>query len=156
MWYHHKPAAEVKRDLGDGIWQTYHKISIVRNPWDKVVSLWKWQTKNGATKLPFKAFVMRLRFSDDWHIHSIQNRRVCDTYIRFEDIPGGLKRAMDKMGIEEEHQARVLAALPHYKDSAPDKTKKDPFAYRSFYDVDSRDHVAEVYKREIRQFGYTF
>jgi len=155
LWYHHKPAAEVKRDLGDGIWETYHKMSIVRNPWDKVVSLWKWKTKNGATDLAFREFVLRLQHSDDWHIHSLDNRRACNTYIRFENIEEGLRRAMGRIGVSEEDQTRVLEALPHYKDSNPDQTQNEK-AYRSYYDDLTRDHVAHVYRREIGTFRYKF
>lgn len=155
LWYHHKPAAEVKRDLGDGMWSSYHKISVVRNPWDKVVSLWKWQTRNEATHLNFRDFVLHLQHSDDWHIHSLDNRRSCDTYIRFEDIVGGLKHAMDKMGIEEDLQARVLATLPHYKDSVGGE-ERDAKAYRSYYDEETRAHVAQVYRREVALFRYEF
>lgn len=156
FWYHHKPAEEVKRDLGDGIWNSYLKISVVRNPWDKVVSMWKWQTKNGATKLPFNTFVLRLQHSDDWHIHSIDGRRACDSYIRFEDIEGGLRRVMEKMEIEPELVEKVIEALPRYKDSLPGEEERDPKAYRKFYDEDTAAHVAEVYKREISFFRYEF
>jgi hypothetical protein len=146
----------VKRDLGDGIWESYHKISIVRNPWDKVVSLWKWQTKNGATNLPFKAFVMRMQRSDDWHIHTIDNHRACQTYIRFEDLSGGLKRVMERIGVPKDDQQRVLDVMPHYKDSGGSKKKDDEHAYRLFYDEQSRAHVALVYKREVAHFRYEF
>ena len=156
-WYHHKPAWEVKRDLGDGIFNSYLKITVVRNPWDKVVSLWKWQTLNGATKLPFKTYVMRMAHSDDWHLYSINNRRVCDSHIRFEDLEGGLRRVMAKLAVPEEEQSRVLAALPHYKDSH----ERDALAYRDYYDVDNTEdemqlHVAQLYKKEIAHFHYSF
>jgi hypothetical protein len=38
QWYHHMPARAIKRRVGDDVWNSYFKFSVVRNPFDKLVS----------------------------------------------------------------------------------------------------------------------
>ena len=37
-WWNHMSARQIKHQLGDNVWDEYFKFSIVRNPYDKVVS----------------------------------------------------------------------------------------------------------------------
>jgi len=39
----HMPAADVRRFVGDRRWRDYRKITIVRNPWDRMISAWRWR-----------------------------------------------------------------------------------------------------------------
>jgi len=44
-YYNHIPAELAKRRLGDEIWRKSLKVSIVRNPFDQLVSMYFWQNK---------------------------------------------------------------------------------------------------------------
>ena len=48
----HSTAKQVKKAVGDYIWNSYYKFSIIRNPWDIMVSSYcyaKHQFDNGAS-----------------------------------------------------------------------------------------------------------
>jgi hypothetical protein len=39
-FYNHMPAFEVRRRVGEAVWNSYFKFCIERNPWDKVLSFY--------------------------------------------------------------------------------------------------------------------
>lgn len=39
LWLHHAPAKKLRRVISDSIWRSYFKFGIVRNPWDRLVSM---------------------------------------------------------------------------------------------------------------------
>lgn len=41
-FYEHMTPREIKRKLSKQVWNDYKKITIIRNPWDMVVSRWSW------------------------------------------------------------------------------------------------------------------
>ena len=40
VWYNHMPAKEIRELVGVSVWNWYFKFCVVRNPFDKMVSLW--------------------------------------------------------------------------------------------------------------------
>ena len=50
-FYNHMPAEELKNLLGKQIWDNYHKFTVIRNPFDKMVSaFYHFEKKNKADK----------------------------------------------------------------------------------------------------------
>ncbi|MEJ2058516.1 MAG: sulfotransferase family 2 domain-containing protein [Desulfofustis sp.] len=37
-WYNHMPAKEIREIIGKDIWNSYFKFTVVRNPFDKLIS----------------------------------------------------------------------------------------------------------------------
>jgi hypothetical protein len=158
VWYHHKNAEEVKLHLGEKRFDCYLKFTIVRNPWDKIVSLWRWQTLNKVTTLNFRNFVLKQSASDDLYIYTINGQKVCKRHIRFENLRADLEMVLKEIGVEDDKIEEVLNRLPRFKDHG-----KVADSYRDYYkdskgDLDQHlvDHVARIYAREIRWFGYKF
>jgi hypothetical protein len=52
-WYNHMPAKEIRELTGHAIWNDYYKFCVVRNPFDKVVSLW-WFIVNSKHEYPYR------------------------------------------------------------------------------------------------------
>ena len=50
----HVDAATMQRHVPPEVWQGYCKFSIARNPWDRMVSLFSWKTRNDASMKPQK------------------------------------------------------------------------------------------------------
>lgn len=76
-WISHKHASDIKRDLGPEIFNEYTKFSVIRNPYDKAVSL-------HCYFRPHQPFKPTNCYNLD--IHSIDGEDVCDFHIRYENL----------------------------------------------------------------------
>ncbi|MEJ8569495.1 hypothetical protein [Elongatibacter sediminis] len=77
----HVPAAQLREALGPDLWDSLYTFSIVRNPFERVLSLFSFLQQNG--KLPgmsLSQYVKRLtRREFDYHGHYLSNTGyVCD------------------------------------------------------------------------------
>lgn len=55
-FHHHKPAESLRRALGREIWDDYFKFTIVRNPFDQLVSKFWWNNRSRRDELLAKGF----------------------------------------------------------------------------------------------------
>ena len=90
-FYNHIPAAAAKRRLPASVWRDYRKVSIVRNPWDRAISIFFWKnTKKRKNMVPDIANFTRY-FQDkpdlleiNYPNYRIGGKDIVDTYLRFE------------------------------------------------------------------------
>ena len=50
-YYNHMPASDVRALVGPEVWDSYFKFCVIRNPFDKIVSLW-WADRQLRPALP--------------------------------------------------------------------------------------------------------
>ncbi len=146
-WYSHKKAVNIKRDMNKDRFKDYFKFTIVRNPWDKMVSQYYWLNK----KVPFKQFIKnnRDKFRDEnWNIYSINDTPVCDYYIRYENLEEDIKKVCELVGITDYD----LNLLPKHKSGIRDNSKH----WRDHYDEETKKIVFEDNLKEILYFKYRF
>lgn len=145
-WYSHVPAIQVKKMLGVRTWRSYFKFTVIRNPWDKVVSLY--HHKYGPNpKLSFRDFVKgQVKRSVDWHIYTIKKEPRCNFYIRFEHLEEDIERVCEILRITFNKNR-----LRHYK-----KSRRLEDNYRDYYDEETKEIVRKAYLREINYFKFTF
>ncbi|MCB1775059.1 MAG: sulfotransferase family 2 domain-containing protein [Gammaproteobacteria bacterium] len=151
----HISASQARALYGEEIWQSYTKFSIVRNPWDRLVSMWATGWWWGATthlkgKEPpsFQHFLMTLQphpheFYRSLHYHEILDEPL-DAIIRFENLEAGFEQLMNSVNVNGE-----AVQLPHVQ-------RRARAAYSDYYDDATRQLVAERYSRDIAAFGYEF
>jgi len=164
-FFQHDPAAEVRRKIPTEVWDKYFKFSIVRNPWDRVVSLFSWEARNKpelrpVRKLhhklgvPFDEFAETTRlFRDfvagDWstndRIYHLDDQLCVDYVIRYEALAEGLDEVCRRVGIPSVELPRLKAGL-----------RTQGRSYTEYYDDASRETVARRHHRDIELFGYTF
>lgn len=148
----------------------YFHFTIVRNPWDRLVSAWRNRVRpdeNGVVysvmektipnsqlielQSSFQKFVKFLREHplSKYDVHfSAQYSRIdldrIDYIGRFEEYEKSVRFICDRLGLS------VAEELPRLNQSATDQP------YSDYYDDETRSIVAEMYKTDIQLFNYTF
>lgn len=129
----------------------YHFFGVVRNPWDRFVSLFRYLHKVGKFPVPqsFCDFATMLDEGDEWvsKLHSIRPQSefigpATQTVARYES----LKEDFAKIGTE----LGFSAELPHLNSSG---SQTD---HRMYYDQRCAEIVARKYQGDIDRFGYHF
>ena len=126
----------------------YEIFVVVRNPWDRVVSLWAFWNKNNRTNIPFDTFVRNLhtyKFNEKAWFTFDQSQKAWFpngvTYLlKFETLEEDFKVIQEKLGCHE--------PLPKINTSEHDD-------YRTYYTPETWDIVSNVFKDDIEEFGYT-
>lgn len=145
----------------------YFKFAFVRNTWDRLVSAFFFLKKGGIAKRDrewaaanlnefdnFEDFVIGWITPENiltWEHFKPQYRYICDPhgklqvdYVgRFERISRDFDYVCGQLGIE--------AKLPHLN-----RTSKKRKHYQSYYSTETREIVAEVYRKDIEMFNYRF
>ena len=153
----------------ENIYDSYFSFAFTRNPFDRLLSEFKWQGHVWwekydlfKYKFNFKNFVkhivaMKLPFSHhrftsqihdnkhradkDWSMVQFVEGDV-DFIGKFENLQEDFNIICDKIGIERQE-------LPH-------KNKSKHRHYTEYYDDETRQIVAERYAKDIEYFGYKF
>lgn len=157
----HFSVREVKSAIGARRWNRAFSFSIVRNPWDKVVSHYKYRVKTNQTALAeqtltFSDWVLRTYGPEKDPFYYDQPRMFQDQYawledesgeigvnqlIRFEDLAHGFEKVARQLGIQAE--------LPHLN-------KTDDRPYQDFYNEHTKEVVGDWFARDIKAFAYRF
>lgn len=148
-FHEHMNAAAVRRALGSEIFDSYLKVTIVRNAWDREVSRYFWATRGDAPRRPFDVWVRRESSNPErktWRIYSLGDRPVADVVMRYETLAADFDALLSRLGCEG------AVKLPRAKGAHRAKGRD----YREFYTDETRTMVARRYRREIAYFGMTF
>lgn len=146
----HLSASQSHRLYGDELWNRYFKFSIVRNPWDRLVSMWAtgwWETESASgERRSFPEWLRGLRphpheIYQSLHYHQILDEPI-DRVLRFEHLAADFERLLTDAGCP-------VLQLPHCE-------QRPRESYQRYYDAETRDYVGQVYAEDIRRFGYEF
>jgi Sulfotransferase family len=144
-------------DFLGGDWQSYYSFGLVRNPWDRVVSIYRFiqETPNSGRHaelagLTFEQFLMRPRTLEagqprqNWDNLSDRTgeRQLVTEIFRFEDIADAYSTIARRCGLDPTELPRLNAT-----------TRAD---YRQYYTPKLADRVADLFEVDILRFGYRF
>lgn len=157
----------------------YFKFAIVRNPWDRMVSLYKYLGFYRCAN--FKQFVMKYLTQQLWKdqywfvrpqcefIYDQRGECLVDYVGRFELLSEAMSYVGRQVGLQSVSVPQVnkssrkfhrphsgLGDLGRYLVIRYIKRAKMPRDYRNYYDAESISQVAELYKRDIETLGYEF
>jgi chondroitin 4-sulfotransferase 11 len=157
----HLTAREVIARIGVDKWNMAYKFTVVRNPWDKVVSHYEYRRKKNKTKIAtrnvsFPSWV-KMTYGEnkdtfyynnpksfqpqvDW-LKDDHGNILMDYVIRFESINDDFNYVKGIIGLD--------GSLPHLNASKR-------ASYQSYYDDDARLVVARWFHEDIEEFGYRF
>lgn len=155
----HDDASTIRGKIDPKAWDGYHKFSITRNPWDRVVSLFTWRTRNqrraaGAADSDKPAHIDNLRrdFSHyvrtDWETNDafyfLDDRLCTDQMLRYEQLQDDVAALCHKLG------------LPHIELPRLKTGFRSDLHYSMYYDDETKAVVAARHARDIEEFGYRF
>ncbi|WP_274475249.1 sulfotransferase family 2 domain-containing protein [Mangrovimonas aestuarii] len=142
----HLTAQQIKDYVGDDIWNSYYKISIVRNPWDHAISMYEWMAKYNYEKVSSISFEVFLRekYRLLWPFYSVNNIFDIDFMLRFENLQDGINSLEEKFPLEN-------LQLPVTKN----KVRKQK-NFSDYFDTGTKDLVREQNLNIIERFSYSF
>ena len=146
---------ERRMQIGQRQFDNYFKFGFVRNPWDRVVSLYeRTEAQQMRNEMTFSQFVEWIDYSSSTCIHSSPHRYQLDWFVdpngkiladfigRFETIDEDWAYVAKKLGIS--------ATLPHTRPSF--RTRH----YAEYYTPQTCEMIAQKFKVDIEHFGYEF
>ena len=161
------------------MFDTYFKFAVVRNPWSRTVSMYKYL--GYSHKCDFKTFITGV-FKDSIFIEKhwfvgpqsdyvyADDELLVDLIIRFEELQKGFDQVCKKIQLPE-------TKLPHVNESKKTKPAFNPRPaellkntyyqikqksiprykqYRDYYDQECIDLVGQLYQSDIIHFNYTW
>jgi hypothetical protein len=160
----HMTAQAIRTVLNnDTLFDSYFKFTVVRNPWDRLVSAlaWtgqKWVRGEELTVSGFDSQVRQLHslldtartepvqlphylYPQSLYIFDAARRPLVDFVGRYEKLGADWRVICDKLGLSIELPARMKS---HHRD------------YREYYSPESRQRVADMYALDISLFQYEF
>lgn len=145
-FFNHIDANLVKKRIGDEIWNSYKKITVERNPWDKVVSLYHYQSRLGET-LDFDDFIDQGKHKTviDFDRYSINGTIDMDTICEYRSLNDDLAEFAREIGLP-------ALDLPHAKGGF----RKEGDHYSKLYSEKTRAIIEKDFSREINHFRYVF
>jgi len=143
----HSALAEYRAALGDEQFRSLYKFTCVRNPWDRMVSLYftptqnpgEWDRKkfwNIAASAPSAADFLRFGAGEPDPFCNV------DYVMRFENLANDFRA--------------VCAVLNIPPPKLPRLNRSSRQHYSKYYDEELRELVRERCAAEIERFGYTF
>lgn len=141
----HTPAAVARRFLDRDTWNSYFKFSFERNPFDRVISQYYFETRSQAAPLSLSEWISRQRTLSNWDIYAIGSAVAVDFLGRYETLEQDLRLIGDRIGVEVE-LPRTRLKGGFRKDRRPPGDVLDATAIR---------HIEARCGREIELMGYS-
>ena len=158
---HHQTAREVIARIGRENWDKAYKFTLVRNPWDRAVSLYEYRRKKNKTDLASRGIAfsdwVKKTFGPDKDTFYYNNAKSFQPQVewlrddegkisidfigKFESINEDFEKIRRTIGLDAE--------LPHLNASRR-------ASYQSYYDDETRKIVATWFQEDIEFFCYRF
>lgn len=158
----HAPAIHIVSLIGEKLWNNIFTFSMVRNPWDRFLSLYRFrrQYKNSLKAVNFKEYVMMLDtptkipsspfqyfgyyLPQVEYLFDSNNTSLVDKIYKFEEREAALTEIGQRLGLHFDAKMKIV---PSRKDDKP---------YQEHYDAESREVIAQFFRDDIERFGYSF
>jgi hypothetical protein len=145
--YNHAPTTLARAFVGDEVWKSYFKLTIERNPYDKLISLYWWANRALATPAPWDVFLDKVKphAITNWDIYAIGDRIAADFVGRYETLEDDLARACKQLGLPALRLGRAKSGA-----------RKDHRHHSKVLSPRARAVVESLCARELAAFGYTW
>lgn len=178
-WEHdknHIPAYHIKNNMEYADFITYFKFAFVRNPYDRVVSAYRYSSDwfmFHEHKTPFKnfsdfvekVFVLKnypgeaIKYGPQWRFV-----KGCDFIGRYEHIQHDYNKVCDHLSIyprrltveNRYYPWRQLPKTREFTQYHRDNPQHDTQHYSKYYNDTTRNIVSTIFKQDIEMFNYSF
>lgn len=157
-WRKIMPDAHFTDNIYDSRFDDYFKFSVVRNPFDKMVSAYRhgaWGVVDHRSE-SFDEFVRSLMPGGTRELVDLKDRGLnhfvpwtslfdndrMDFVIRFENLEKDIKFVTSKIGIRSNLERHNVS--------------RDQQNYKTYYNNETRKIVTELYKKDLEVFSYKF
>lgn len=149
----HLSASQTHRHYGDRLWREYTTFAVVRNPWDRFVSMWSigyWYSPDthlkGVKPANFKEFLRTLRPHPAEVYNTLHQTQILDEpvdyILRYETLQQDFSGMLKQRDLED---MTLPVAL---------KSERKP--YREYYDSETEEQIGRIYAADIRCYKYSF
>jgi hypothetical protein len=152
----HLNICQILRTMDPVKFEEYFKFSFVRNPWDRVVSLYMRQEGLVVRKhMSFEQFVDWIQYSSATCLHPLPHVNQLDWLVdqhgnMMMDYVGRFERLNDDWEVIS-GKLNITNRLSHInKNNLKDKH------YSEYYNERTKNVVADKFRRDIEYFGYEF
>ena len=133
-------------------WDNYYKITIERNPWDKMVSLYHWQKSvkpyyNIGNFEDYIKYRRKLWYKNDWELYTEKDTPCVDRIMQYESLNEDMALLCNHLGINYNNDLISLKLKGNYR------TNKN---YRNYYSTETKSIVQQSYSNTIDFFNYKF
>jgi hypothetical protein len=153
MGLQHLTAYKIMKSLGEELYSSYYKFSVIRNPYDRLVSYvaWinaKWERKELLTREVFKEYIRmnfflgfsRNRILIPQYNYLYYNGKVLvDKILYFENIINDFSNLAQELNLEINLEKRMTS---YHED----------FLY--YYGNKEKKIIKDYYKKDFRYFGF--
>ena len=142
--------------------ENYYKFTTIRNPYDTIISNYYWIknlkkdhhrqnivniTKNNDINLCIRNNIFMEYLPDNWSIFTIQDKPVCDFYIKYENLKEDINSLVKTLNLPNSNIDELLNFKSGYKE------KK---SYKEMLDKKSINIIENKYKKELNFFKYKY
>ena len=168
LWWNHMPAQAIRALIGDGVWNDYFKFCVVRNPFDAMISAYRYfhatnERKRGLRrylavigarvgpareehdlKSKFEEWLRTMELPLDRNKYLIEGEYCMDYVIRYEALADGVREVCRRLDYPFDP-----ARIPHLKNS-----EKPKLPISAYYSAAAIDIMERAFRFELDQFGY--
>ncbi len=164
----HRTLQSIKKIWGDNIYTSYYKWTVVRNPFDAIVSMYNWclvDMRDKKQSFPFtdvndfilnnseNCFVMASFANLIYNQHKfllVDGKIGCETF-RYEDGFDNIMRRVSTVINNNNPNFPILENLPVKHNT---HTRKDRRHYREILSAESRGFIETKASKDFEIFGY--
>jgi hypothetical protein len=160
----HASSGQILRALGQERFDSYIKVSCVRNPWDQIVSFFWWRISfyPSAHRIMIRLPMILVRTIFSYWLSRSQKRINSLSYtaqleidgvlpkmkiIHFETMKEDIDKICEELGIDN-----LSLELPNRKTTQ----RKTSAPYQTYYSRALRDSVAKARALDLANFGYSW
>lgn len=161
-WLPHLPAADLHEQVGTRIWSRYVKVAVVRNPFDRMVSMFHWRDSLRAerrtgqraaaaedfdeTRARFRDYVLNVDWRTDEDILTLGGAWCIDVALRHEHLSQDIAAFARQVDIDADQ-----IVLPITKDG---KSLRQGHAVADYFDTETEGRVQDRMAWAFDRFGY--